>query len=244
MGWAGKILKAATPYLPIAGKLISGVITHSAQKHANQANVKLQHQQQDWEERMSNTSWQRSVQDMQAAGLNPMLAYSQGGASTPSVSAATVQPEDAYGKSVSTAADQMAQSVALKQGLANIELTQQTTRKASAEADATQAESAIRVRNAEAMGNMQLGKAKQEIDNMVEQGELTHQQAKQIVELLPELLRQARATATTEELGISSAKAESQFYDTVGAMGKASGITGDILRTIIQLFTAAGRHPK
>lgn len=38
----------------------------------------------DWQEKMSNTSYQRAVQDLQKAGLNPVLAMMNGGASTPS----------------------------------------------------------------------------------------------------------------------------------------------------------------
>lgn len=43
----------------------------------------------DFEEHMSSTAYQRAMADMQVAGLNPVLAFQQGGASTPSASAAT-----------------------------------------------------------------------------------------------------------------------------------------------------------
>ena len=80
---------------------VPAVFSYFGQKSANETNMALGREQMDFQERMSSTSYQRGVKDMQAAGLNPMLAYSQGGASSPIGSMPQVQ--NAVGAAVSSA---------------------------------------------------------------------------------------------------------------------------------------------
>lgn len=71
--------------------MVPGLGDARAAERANAQNIKLAIANRDWMERMSNSAYQRAMADMKKAGLNPMLAYQQGGASVPTSTAPTVE---------------------------------------------------------------------------------------------------------------------------------------------------------
>ena len=218
-----------------AADLVGGLFGMSAQKKANKANIKLQREQQKWEERMANTSWQRGTQDMLKAGINPMLAVSQGGASTPNVSAATVQPEDAIARGVSSAGSKAAQMLTLEN------LAQQT-RKTSEEADSLNIRNTIDAwdlpyaeqisANRRAQVPAQTEQIKRQTESLIANANLTRAQEEQLRKMLPELLAKAKAEKSLAEFQIPSAKAEADLWTNVGEAGKAASWSTKFLESV------------
>ena len=111
--WIGAAIGAA-------GSILGGVLGSSGQKDANDANLQIAQENREFQERMSNTAYQRGTADMKAAGINPLMAGMKGGASTPSGATATMQNEKAALASSSSTAFQAAiQAQSLEADLEN-----------------------------------------------------------------------------------------------------------------------------
>lgn len=70
--------------------IMQGIYNHIENTTAMNYNSAEAMANREWQERMSSTAYQRAVEDMKKAGLNPILAFANGGASTPGGSAGTI----------------------------------------------------------------------------------------------------------------------------------------------------------
>lgn len=116
--------------IPQAIGLGSAVLGFMGQKDTNEANTALGREQMEFQERMSSTAYQRAVTDMQKSGLNPMLAYSQGGASSPVGAMPQVQ------NAVSAGAASASQSMNVLRDVQQLEATKAQIEKLKAETQA------------------------------------------------------------------------------------------------------------
>ncbi len=99
------------PWVAVGGAVLSGILGSSAAGSQNRKAEQQSAKQMAFQERMSNTAYQRSAKDLEAAGLNRILALGNP-ASTPGGSQAPVVNKMTSAMSAAQAATAMGNTVA------------------------------------------------------------------------------------------------------------------------------------
>lgn len=114
--------------VPVVGAVVSAIFDKSQNDATNKANAQNVQAQIDFQREQNATAYQRAVKDMAAAGLNPSLAYKQGGADSGSGAAAENR--------AFSASERLAQAVNSYQQFANGTAQRELLRQQAAATDA------------------------------------------------------------------------------------------------------------
>jgi len=254
-------------WLSAGASLVGGLLGYEGQEKTNAANSAQSAAQMDFQERMSNTSYQRAVADMQKAGLNPMLAYSQGGATTPGGSQAVMGNSAAAGVSGAQAAiqqnlaraqvdntvantDKAKADTALTNVRANTEAVEIMKRQQEVLNSGTTGEQLREIVRYLKEGNLE-GKAREEVNATTKGALLSHTRASDIQRSMDEgsnaagvgltraHTRRAIADAVLSELERPRAEGEAKAYS--GWLGTAGPYMREVGSAVSSASGAASR---
>ncbi|AXH74980.1 MAG: DNA pilot protein [Microviridae sp.] len=238
------------------GSALEGASAEREQSRVNQQNIELAREQMSFQERMSSTAYQRAVKDMSAAGLNPMLAYSQGGASAPSGSLPSpVQNKVATGVSSANQSAQTMQAIqAMDMSRAQVQQVRAQTEKIKSEtldqtlntAALVQQIATARATAANTEQSTERNKVATNLDVSAFQADLQKRKAQSELSALETLrssdtfgadVARRKAESLLTELEVPKSKAESRFYDD---LGKANPYLQQMLMLIKGISSARG----
>jgi hypothetical protein len=213
----------------VAMMAASAAANYFGQKEANKTNRDIANQQQRFQQDMSNTAYQRAVADMQQAGLNPMLAYSQGGATTPA--GATTQVQNALGAGATGAQQAFQLALQNQQTQADVELKNEQAGAAGSQEDLNRANMNLSLVEA-ANKSAQLPGHKQFVNQVASQIELNNAisannsaNTAKIKYEMPESKAIGRLYAGEKGVYIKGAERGANIFRDIGiGAGSASGI--------------------
>jgi len=211
--------------LPLVGAAIAGLLSAGGSMYAANRNRQSIRDQMAFQERMSSTAAQRSVEDYRRAGLNPALAYERT-ASSPGGAATTFEDPLTKGMHSAMSAAQFIQDTRQKQ--ANLELTHQQS---AATLAANARDTALsHLTNAQTVAtNQKLG-----FDAAIQPHDLAGRVAQNL--LLTSQHRLAESQGRTSEYGEVAAKNTAEWEKTIGNLGRAGTMFGASASTMAQIL--------